>query len=107
MSSPPPARVFPAQIGLILFLYWHGDPVPKRLQGDLSASAKASSALGARQSKTRRDGAILHQFRRKKSCPYSDTCSASLLGSGTKSLRQNGSILAGKTLVSLISPDAS
>jgi hypothetical protein len=107
MSSPPTARVFPAQIGSILFLDWRGDPVPKRLQGDLGALAKAGSALGARQSETRREGAILHQFRRKESCPYSDTRSASLLGPGTKSLHQNGSIWAGKTLVSTISPDAS
>ena len=40
----------------ILFLDWRGDRASRRSMGDATASAEVGSALGARQSETRRDG---------------------------------------------------
>ena len=48
-------RAFSDQCDTILFHDWGGDPVSKRSKGDAPASFEIGSALGARQSETRRD----------------------------------------------------
>ena len=65
------------------------------MQGDLGASAKAGSALGACQSETRRDGAILCQDQAKKRCAYPNTGKILCAGTGAKSPVPPGFRLAG------------
>ncbi len=105
-SSPPtptttgasPTRALSTNSESILFYDWRGGSALKRSTGDVTASFEIGSALGARQSETRRDGLFCTNSCAKPLDRIQIRSFGPSLDLVTKSLRQNGSELVERAL---------